>query len=56
VIPALADIGAGGGFADGVQLEALHQAFEIAVVVANRSRGFEPSRPFGLGIDGNQHS
>ena len=55
MIPALADVGAGGAFADRVQAEALHEALEIAVIVAARRGRAQPGRAVELGGDGNQH-
>ena len=46
VTPALADVGAVSGLADGVQIQVAGQLLEIVVVIANRSAGLQP---VGLG-------
>ena len=42
VVPALADVGALRGFADGVEVEGARQLFEVVVVVAHGCAGAEP--------------
>ena len=44
VVPALADVGAVGAFADGVQAERAGQALEVVVVLAHGGAGLEPLR------------
>ena len=46
VVPALADVGALGGFADGVEVEGAGQLLEVVVVFAHGRAGVEP---LGLG-------
>ena len=48
-VPAIADVGAGGGFADGVEAEAGDEALETAVVVADGGGGAEPFWALGAG-------
>jgi len=48
-IPAVADVGAGGTFADCMEIEIGDELFEIAVIVADRGGSFEPLRAFGFG-------
>ena len=49
VVPALADVGAVGAFAHGVQVEGARQPLEVVVVFAHRRAGLEP---LGLGRGG----
>ena len=44
MVPALADVGALRGFADGVEVERAGQLFEVVVVVAHGRAGSEPLR------------
>ena len=44
VVPALADVGAVGALADGVQAKRAGQALEVVVVLAHRGAGLEPLR------------
>jgi hypothetical protein len=54
VVPALADVGALRGLANGVQTESAGQLFEVMEVLADRSFGAEPVR---LGLaDGRSDS
>lgn len=48
-VPAVADVGTGGAFADGVQFEVGDELFEVTVVFADGGGGFEPIGAFGLG-------
>ncbi len=46
VVPALADVGAVGAFANGMQIEGARQPLEVVVVLAHRCARFQP---LGLG-------
>ena len=54
-IPALAGVGAGGAFADGVQFQVVDQAFQLAIILAGGRGGAEPGGAGGLGVDGDEH-
>ena len=42
MVPALADVGALGALADGVEAEGAGEALEVVVVLADRGAGLEP--------------
>ena len=62
MVPALADVGALGAFADGMERERAGEALEIVVVFAHGSAGAEPLRlgsgraAGGLDLDEVDHS
>ena len=55
MIPAFADIGTGSALANGVEAEALNQALEVAVILADRRGRAKPLGTFGFRGDGDEH-
>ena len=55
LVPAFADVRAGGGFANGVEFQFLDEGFEVAVIGADRGGRFEPLGAIGLGLDADEH-
>src|SRR5439155_12734536 len=52
-VPAIANVGAGGALTHGMEVQFLHQLFEVVIVFAYRSGGAQPdrSRRAGFGIN-----